>query len=297
MLLTEMVTAVQGAFGARFQIPTSLVLQYLDTVQKVAFNRDMKAFLWTQDYLTVYTDVVLSSSGYTPFVAADVGRTFSGTTGIGTIISFNNALYTVQVNSSDTFSGPLTTSGGTGGGVYASQATSLGPYSWASLSPLLGSLTPFTAVNAGVRRMLGITIATDVEIYGQNPTVLTRDYGFMYPVFDERAALVVVKKYDIQRALFFINTPSTVANTYRWVYYIRPPTIGLTTDDPNVLIPSEFHQTVMVEGAQALADRAVYGDKTPEQALSAILTPFWDMMAQAYTPDGVNNNMTSEGQL
>ena len=296
MTLVEMVTAVQGAFGARFQVSNALVLQYLDTVQKVAFNRDMKAFLWTQDYLTVYTDVGLSSSGFTSFVAADVGRTITGTTGTGTIISFNNALYTVQVSTSTTFSGPIVTSGGTGAGTFSSQATSLGPYSWASLAPLMGSLTPFTA-SAGVRRMLGITTATDVEIYGQNPTVLTRDYGFMYPVFDERAIYSVVRKYDITKALYFIDTPSTTENTYRWVYYIRPPTIGLTTDDANVLIPAEYHQTVMVEGAQALADRAVYGDKTPEQALSQILTPFWDMMAQAYTPDGTNNNFTSDGQL
>jgi hypothetical protein len=297
MTLVEMVTAVQGAFGARFQVSNALVLQYLDTVQKVAFNRDMKAFLWTQDYLTVYQDVVLSSSGYTSFVAADVGRTLTGTTGTGTIISYNNALFTVQVSTTGaTFTGAITTSGGTGAGTFSSQSVSEGPYSWASLAPTLGSLTPFTSP-AGVRRMLGVTSATDIEIYGQNPTVLTRDYGFMYPVFDERAAFEVVRKYDMQKALYFINTPSTTANTYRWVYYIRPPTIGLTTDDANVLIPAEFHQTCMVEGAQALADRAVYGDKTPEQALAEILTPFWDMMAQAYTPDGTNNNFTSDGQL
>jgi len=53
----------------------------------------------------------------------------------------------------------------------------------------------------------------------------------------------------------------------------------------------------MVEGAQALADRSTYGEKTPEQVLESILTPFWDMMLQAYTPDGSNNNFTSEGSL
>src|SRR4051812_24677218 len=98
MILTDMVSAVQGAFGARFQNSTALVLQYFDTVQKVAFNRDLKAFQWWNDYLTVYTDVVLSSSGYTSFVVADIGKTLTNGSVTGTIISFNNALYTVQVS-------------------------------------------------------------------------------------------------------------------------------------------------------------------------------------------------------
>jgi hypothetical protein len=293
-----MVTAVQGAFGSRFQNSTNLVLQYLDTVQKVAFNRDMRNFLWWNDYLTINTDVVLSSSGYTNFVAGDVGKTLSSGTATGTIIAYNNTTKTVQVTvlTGTTFSGAITTLTGTGAGTFSSQAVSKGPYSWATLTPSFGSLTPFTA-NAGVRKMLGVTTATDSQLYGQTDLALLNDYNFILGTYDKRAIFQIVTKYDMQKVIFFVDTPDTTANLYRWVYYIRPPTLGLVTDDNNVLIPSEFHQTVMVEGAQALADRSTYGDRTPEQVLAQIIQPFWDMNAQGYTPDGANNNMTSEGQL
>lgn len=297
MTLQEMVTAVQGALGSRFQNSTTQVLQYLDTVQKVAFNRDMRNFMWWNDYLTIYTDVVLSSSGYTNFVAGDVGKVLSGTA-TGTIISFNNSKYTVQVAilTGTTFSGAITTTAGTGAGTFSSQATSLGPYSWATLAPSFGSLTAYTA-NGSVRRMLGVTIATEAELYSDSDLALINDYNFILNTFDKRAIFQIVHKYDMQKCLFFVDAPVVTTGYYRWVYYIRPPTLGLVTDDVNVLIPSEFHQTVMVEGAQALADRSTYGDKTPEMVLAQIIQPFWDMNAQAYTPDGTNNNMTSEGQL
>lgn len=300
MTLQEMVTAVQGAFGSRFQNSTALVLQYLDTVQKVALNRDMRNFMWWNDYLTIYTDVFLSASGYTDFVAGDVGKVLTSSTATGTIISHNNSKHSVQVAllTGTEFSGAITTASGTGAGTFSSQAVSKGPYSWAGLTPTFGSLTPYTASgSAGVRRMLGVTTATDAELYGQTNLALINDYNFILGTFDKRATFEVVTKYDLQKVLFFVDTPETTVNLYRWVYYIRPPTLGLVSDDANVLIPSEFHQTVMVEGAQALADRSTYGDRTPEQVLDQIIQPFWDMNAQAYTPDGANNNMTSEGQL
>lgn len=298
MTLQEMVTAVQGAFGSRFQNTTAQVLQFIDTVQKVALNRDMQNFMWWQDYLTVNTDVVLSSSGFTSWVPGDVGKVLSSSTATGTIISYNNSTYTAQVTilTGTTFSGAVTTLTGTGAGTFSSQAVSRGPYSWATLAPNMGSLSPYTA-NAGVRRMVGVTKATDEELYGFRDLALLNDYAFPLGGYNKRAVYEVVKKYDLQKVLFFIDTPITDANYYRWVYYIRPPTIGLVSDDANVLIPSEFHQTVLVEGAQALADRSTYGDRTPEQVLAQIIQPFWDMNLQPYTPDGANNNMTSEGQL
>ena len=296
MTLQEIVTAVQGALGSRFQVPTTLVLQYLNTIQKVAFNRDLIAFMWWNDYLTIYQDVVLSSSGYTNFVASDVGKVLNSSSATGTIISYNNSLYTVQVSTTGTFSGAITTTSGTGAGTFSSQAVSKGPYSWASLNPSFGSTTPYTGVG-GVRRMLGVTQATDQILYTPGFYVRDFDYNFPSREYSDRSYLEVVKKYDMQKVLFFINTPITTANTYRWVYYIRPPVIGLVTDDVNVLIPEEFHQTVLVEGAQRLADRSTYGDTAPEQLLAEVIAPFWSMMLQTYTPDGSNNNFTSEGSL
>lgn len=298
MTLAEIVLDCQAAYGARYQCSTAKILQFINTIQQVAYSRDLLAFLWWEDYLTVYQDVVLSSAGYTPFVAADVGKTLSCAAATGTIKSFNNTTYTVQVSTTGTFSGAITTLTGTGAGTFSSQAVSKGPYSWAGLVPALGSLTAYTTTG-GVRRMLGLTRLTDQALFGTRlPRNLT-DYGFNPVTLNDKFFLENVRKYDVQQALKFIETPDATANAYRWLYYIRPPVIAgaLAADNANLLIPSEYHETVIKAGVGVLADRTTYGDQAPEQALEPILTPFWNAMQQPFQAMGDNANMTSEGTL
>jgi hypothetical protein len=297
MTLSEIVKDCEAAYGARYRVSKAKILQFVNTVQQVAFNRPLLAFLWWQDYLTVYQELTFSAIG-TPFVAADVGKTVTATGGTGTLRSYDAARLTAQVETSDTLSGALAVSGGTGAAAIASQAVSKGPYSWAGVQPSFGSLTPFTNP-AGFRRVLGVTRRTDAEIFG---TVVPReltDYGFS-PLKDaDRYLLENVRKYDVQRVLSFIEEPDTAANTYRWVGYIRPPLINndAAADDANLLIPSEFHETVVKEGVGLLADRTTYGDRVPEQVLADILGPYWEAMQQPYTAMGKNADMTSEGTL
>jgi hypothetical protein len=296
MTLTEIVSDCARAYGARFQLSEAKILQFINTIQQVAFNRDLLAFLWFGDYLTVYQELAFDTAPL--FVAGDVGKVMTATGGTGTLISYNTATKTAVVNTSDTLSGAFTLSGSATVGAIASQATAKGPYSWAGLAPSMGSLTPFTQP-AGVRRMLGVTRVTDAELFGTQPPSGLTDYGFSPPRVGDRFLLENVRKYDMQRALTFIDTPDTTANAYRWVYYIRPPLINAKTaaDDANLLIPPEFHETVVKEGVALLADRSVYGERTPEQVLEQVLTPFWNAMQQPYTAMGENDNMRSEGSL
>lgn len=297
MTLQEIITAISGAQGSRFQISPTLALQYVNTVQQVAYNRNISAFLYWKDYLTVNTKLTMSASGYTNCVASDVTKTVTDGTRTGTLVSYDNTLREWEISSaSGTFSGAITISVGTGAATFSSQQTSKGPYSWNSVSPLFGSLTPFTQ-SSSIRKMLGLTKATDPQLFLPPNVPLYQDYGFSSAQFDDRALFEVVRKYDAQKLLYFISTPVTTTNTYRWVGYIRPPTIASVTDDANLMLGPEFHQTCYVEGAQALADRSTYGGKTPEQLLATILEPFWQQVQQDYTPNGATNNYTSQGQL
>lgn len=297
MTLAEIVADCQRAYGARYQCSSAKILQFINTIQQVAFNRDLLAFLWWEDFLTVYQEVTFSALA-ADFVAADVGKTVTDGTVTGTLRSFNNAKMTAQIETTGTFSGTLTTTAGTGAGTFESQAVSKGPYSWAGLVPSLGSITGYTT-NGGVRRMIGLTRLTEQQIFNTSPPRSLTDYNFNAGSQNDRYFLENVRKYDMQRALKFIDTPVTTEETYRWLYFIRPPTIsGLTAaDNVNLLIPPEYHETVVKEGVGLLADRSVYGDKTPESVLEIILTPFWNAMQQPYLAMGDNANHTSEGTL
>lgn len=297
MTLSQIVTACQAAYGARFQVTEAIVLQFINTIQQIAFNRDLEAFLWWGDYLTIYQKITLSSSGYTNCVAADIGRTVTNGTVTGTLISYNNVTREWIVNTSSTFSGSITITSGTGAGTFSAQETAKGPYSWAALNPLAGSLTPFTATG-GVRRMIGVTQLTEEQLFTSRGQLLIRDYGFTLVKGDDRNTYETVRKNDVQKFITFIDTPIETANTYRWVYYIRPPTIASKTlDDANLLIPEEFHQTVIVEGVGKLCDRTTYGDQAPEQYLAPVIQPYWDMLSQQYAGMGDNSGFTSEGTL
>lgn len=296
MTLVEIVKDCERAYGARYQCSKAKILQFINTIQQVAFNRDLLAFLWWEDFLTVYQQLTFSAIG-TPFSAADVGKTVTATGGTGILRSFDTARLTAQIETSNTLSGTVTVVAGSAAtATIASQAVSKGPYSWAGLQPTMGSATPFTQP-AGVRRVLGVTRLTDAELFRTAvPRALT-DYGFTTPQGLDRYLLENVRKYDMQKCLSFIEAPDTTANAYRWLYFMRPPTILADTDDANLLIGPEFHETVVKEGVGLLADRTTYGDRTPEQVLAEVIQPFWDATMQPYTAMGDNANQTSEGTL
>lgn len=60
-----------------------------------------------------------------------------------------------------------------------------------------------------------------------------------------------------------------------WCYYLKPEELTADTDDSKVLVPSEWHYPVLVEGAIMLCDSASYGDKAPQIVLEPILAPLW----------------------
>lgn len=53
MTLAEILTTAIDEYGQRNQLTTDQALQHLNTVQRMAFNKDLSAFLVTNQYLTV----------------------------------------------------------------------------------------------------------------------------------------------------------------------------------------------------------------------------------------------------
>lgn len=57
MTITEIITLAEQAYGARYQINQTTLLQYLDTVQKLAFTKDLMAFQYWGAYMTINAGV------------------------------------------------------------------------------------------------------------------------------------------------------------------------------------------------------------------------------------------------
>lgn len=159
-----------------------------------------------------------------------------------------------------------------------------GPYAFPS-SPL-------------VRKLIGITKATDAQLYAVPSTSTGDDYGFDGGFNPERIwEKIRVSNFGTARQFSFIDTPSTTA-VYRWVYYIRPPVITSWTDDTKLRIPPEYHWQTFYQSIIALADNATYGDKQPLDAVLPYLEPFWDAVRTQYTPMGGSYDMgISSGSL
>lgn len=69
-------------------------------------------------------------------------------------------------------------------------------------------------------------------------------------------------------------------------YYIKPETLATNSDDTKVLVPSEWHYPVLVQGAVLLCEAASYGEKASVPDLGNVLAPFWDAMDSSMNTSG-----------
>lgn len=238
MTLIEIIELVKGEYGSRMQVSTEQVITFIDQIQKIAFSKDLNAFINFDNYIT---------------------------------IDPNNPK---------------------------------GPYSWAGITP-------------EVRKMVGVTSASDAMLtdpYSQN--VVTNagwgeanyypdsfgnqypqgtDYGFVDIAPNPRRLFASGRLNQFSKTFKFNNdAPSTEPQTWRWYYYFRPPTIANINDDANLLIPEEWHHTLVVQGAIALADNTTFAEKQPLVALEPYLEPFWESFMDIQDPN--EGNTYSEGQ-
>ena len=151
-----------------------------------------------------------------------------------------------------------------------------------------GSKGPYSfPLTPPCRRFVGVSGYSQAIIMGVAPAVQYIDYGLevsSLPI-DGRSMYEPTIIDIFGKTFTFVNTPTDVANTYRMVYYRRAPTIRSLTDDANLLIPSEYHHTLCVQGIALLADFSIYGTKAGREMMQqTVLQPFWDSL------DGATNS-------
>ncbi len=217
MTVDEIVTQAEREYGARFSVKKAQIVKFADYLQKIAFNKDLDAFLQWSVYMTIVP-------------------------------------------------------------------ASLGPYAFPTVPPC--------------RKLVGVTRLTDDQLLGDALRFTLSDCGLDLNDYDERRMFEKGRIDAIARTFKFLTTPDSAANTYRWIYYRRAPTItGFdSANDANLLIGEEFHQTLMVDGIGALCDKATWGGKTPEEVLLPFLEPYWESLVEQSTGKGKDSGGLSQGQ-
>lgn len=147
------------------------------------------------------------------------------------------------------------------------------------------------------REFVGVTQATPqiiLGVRGNSATEEETDYEFESGVPHRRIYETAV--VDVFRRTFtFVETPSEVANTYRMVYYRGAPLISTTTDDTNLLIPLEYHWSLVIQGMINLADNDIYGEKAPMEVLEPLMKDFWAYLDKTMD-DGNREQYINQGQ-
>lgn len=227
MLLTEIASLVN--IGANNQLTQEQVVLLIDAAQKLAFQRNLFAFLVYDKTLTLYTIITLEDNvNFVPFVESDIGlevSTMSG--GSGILRAYDNDTFTAVVEVEDEFvSGYfLGTTGGTGGGDITTddQTAYKGPYSAPASPPC--------------RKVWGLTTLSPGRFNDQCSPVW--DYGLRLNR-NPAAKFQSGDVNDLENTFLFSSTPS-FTTTYYWVYWRNPPSIAGIDDDTNLLIPSAYH--------------------------------------------------------
>lgn len=172
------------------------------------------------------------------------------------------------------------------------------------VDPTKKSKGPY-AFPADCRAILGITTLTDAQILASNTT--TSDYstydftaatpweqsftGKTYNPGVNPSIFVTCRVDQIGRTFLFADAPNS-ESTYRIIYYRRTDDLVSVNDNDLVIVPEEWHDQVLVQGAIALCDRENYGTDA-RSFLAPIFESFWDAMRGDRPSEG--NDQGSKG--
>jgi hypothetical protein len=140
---------------------------------------------------------------------------------------------------------------------------------------------------ADCRQVVGVTRKTEAQLLGA--------YGQVGSIVDyEETTTSTNEVFDaarfnqIKRTFAFAEYPNA-NDTYRLIYYIRPEILVSQTDNSKVILPREWHDSVLIEGAMLLCDRDNYGGKNKMEIVKTVLEPFWDAMNQTTNEENKND--------
>lgn len=279
-----------GTYGMRYQLSREGVVQLINMIQKIALAKDVDGHLLFAEF-PVYQTLSMASFSADP-VEADIGFPVTDGTASGTLRAYDVDALELYVETDDDFTagGSISITGGTGVGTLASsdhQANYKGPYTFPT----------------NARKVLGVEKYTDEQLF-EDPEYFNGDRAdpandpdYFQPIMtvDQRRRNLPARQNKLDRTLTLIYEPNRDAD-YRWRYYRSAPDILTEEDGDNLLIPEEFQHTLIVQGVQALAHNAMFGELAPVKVLEPFLKPYWEAMGDNYDPSGYSANQTSEGQ-
>jgi hypothetical protein len=284
MLLADISAMVNRAL--RFKLHPANIIVLMDAAQRYAFDYDAQQFLYWSATLTPKYNLEFLASGYTSAIVGDIGKTVTDGTSTGTLVSYDNTTRIWVLSTTDTWTdgGAVTITTGTGAGTLIasdSQTGYLGPYTYPTTVP--------------VRKLWGVTAETDARIFGSDTTTQfpMNDFDFAPRTFDPKQLFKPGRKNDVDATFTFIDAPALpdAEAVYRWVYWRNPPTISDTSTASTLVLPAAYHMN-MVNVTIKLAQLSLNGEDVDPQVIRALYKPWWDTLANQYTPMGNKRNGT-----
>jgi|GEM_PF-6088075 len=250
MTLQEMVYAIDGTAGNRYQSSQMEILQKLDIAQKIAFNHDCRAFEKTAA-LPPTIEEKLNIIGTIPETKAEVEAAFTNyNPGIG---GNNPILYNWAI-------------------AFAGDASSINVET--ALQTSDGFLYRAVVVSQYGRNWLRIV---------PNPNL------FKFPA-DCRIIKEVFARGIVIDPFTRTITSNVPRDALTISYYRQPETLTSSgvgtggflafsdTDEAKVIIPNEWQWQVLIQPAIALLDSQLYGEKSPQAVVEGYLKEFWTAM-------------------
>jgi len=320
--LQDIILLAHQQYGIRFQVSQDQLIRFANTVQYIAFNKDLNLFEEWGQVFKLGHDVYLETGAYSAPIDSDIGNNVSGSVSgvIGALKNFRtqnggskwiieppNGGAAFSVTDGET----LTIVGGSSAtGVTVTDqdyAVSLGPYRMPSES----------AGNPPFRKFIGVTSVTDKQLFNvpqNNSFDGFDDYGLFtnntpgrkqnipfrldYLANNPEIELVLSSPPEIDQTDEKFGTGGTTLNTskLRWIYYRNPPEITAITDDDKLVIPEEYRYEVLYKGISKLADTATYGDaESVREIIEPLCSRFWEDIRVQFQQFGRNSDYVSHG--
>jgi hypothetical protein len=280
--------------GCNQKLTPEQILVFIDTCQKQAFDYDAIEFKTWQDLQT--SQILYFQSADFTISTADIGETLTGATSgaTGTIVDassgdWNTNAYVIVDCDGDAYStGELCNATGASGSLLTSdfQETWKGPYDAPTDPP--------------VRKIHGVILATDAEIYGTHNTteVQTDDYGIPIVGYVPDRLFIPGRVNNLEKQFLFSSPPSESTGVvatepaYRWVYWRTAPDINDFGDTANLIIPAQYHSN-LAKACVMEANAFLMNEIVDPENIRAFFKPWWETLRRQYTPMGVATNLKS----
>ncbi len=155
----------------------------------------------------------------------------------------------------------------------------------------------YSALTIPCRKLYGVTNLTNEELLNINTNPLINDYGFDNNNYLTNNAPFASGTYDFfSKSFTFFNDPLTTSNKWRWVYYRQPKDLLNDTDNANLIIPEEYHLS-LVNATCRILDYQTHQEPYTFNDIESYFYDFWNDLRQINVDTGDCLGTYSAGNL